>query len=205
MKKSMVQKQPKPKVVETTKETSVGEELPLERPSEMTMDQAMDLVKETENRDIVSAIDVVNKARVLDLYNKAHIIRLFQNLSNFYKEFEQEFSKSDLETLLEPVNRLVDFYKVKGLWDSPPVRVGRDLVTRINGKLPNAQVATETKATFRVEQIAASLSHNVSPEEVKADVARILAPVVREMIAAGKTKSKTKKKRGRPWKSMPKK
>ena len=108
----------------------------------MTMDQPMDLVKEAEKGHIVSAIDVINKARVLDLYNKAHIIRLFQNLSNFYKEFEQEFSKSDLEIFLDPIKRLVEFYKVKGLWDSPPVKIGRDLINRINGKLPNAQVAT---------------------------------------------------------------
>jgi hypothetical protein len=155
----------------------------------------MDLVKEAEKGHIVSAIDVINKARVLDLYNKAHIIRLFQNLSNFYKEFEQEFSKSDLEIFLDSIKRLVEFYKVKGLWDSPPVKIGRDLINRINGKLPNAQVATETKATFRVEQIADSLSQNVSPEEVKADVARILAPVVREMIAAGRTKRKRPRKK----------
>ena len=103
--------------------------------------------------------------------------------------------------MLDQLQRLLEFYKLQKMWDSPPIEQGKQVYRRINYLRINAKSAVETPATARVDRIVKAFRENVTMEEVAADYARIMAPVFLELLAEDidderkEKKKKAKKKK----------
>jgi hypothetical protein len=138
-----------------------------------------------------------NSARVLNPKNGKIIKSFFVALDAFLSEYREKFSSSDLDPLKEQINRLLEYYKVLKLWDSPSVEVGKKVLRKITYFIAQTAPAVETPATHKTEHIVKALRSNVSFEEVKADYARILAPIFRELMAKEIDEEKPKKKKKR--------
>ena len=156
------------------------------------------------NHNPLDACKAWNRARIIDLTNKKFVEGVFRNLSLIYSEVKFDMSQSDLANFKYPVERLVQFYKVNGLWNDPGIQVGRHMLDEIVDLEPTAKVVIETRASHTVAKLAELLDQDVSIEEVRADVARILAPILREMIDKG-SKSKKSEKDGKKRKKRKKK
>lgn len=143
-----------------------------------------------------------NAARVLTPTNPKIITAFFQTVDDFINEYRTRFSSTDLIPLKEQILRILEFYKAKKMWDAPPINLGKRLLRRLDYVIAETKPAKETPATHKTDHIVKALRSNVSFEEVKADYARIIAPVFREMMAKEideekALKEKKKKKRGR--------
>ncbi len=131
----------------------------------------------------IETIIAFNSARQCSLDNRRSLTGLFDGLSAFFNANRSDFSKHDLELLLDPLQRITEFYKIRKLWDSPPVRFGRRIAQEIERQKELAPDKIEGPATHKAERIVSALSQNVTKEEVRADFARLIAPVFREIIA----------------------
>ncbi len=145
----------------------------------------------------VDAIVAFNSARQCGLDNKKSLSGLFDALSAFFTAYQQQFTKHDLELMLDQIQRLTEFYKIRKLWDSPPIRNGRKITREIEKQIILAPEKIEGPATHKVERVVDALTQNVTKEEVMADFARIIAPVFREIIAKEESEEKESKSKKR--------
>lgn len=153
-------------------------------------------------KHFIEATIALSYARVIQPANIKILSGLFESLNEFVSEFRDRFSTEDLELLSEEVQRLLEYYKTKRMWDVPPIVQGKQIFRRINYLKIDAKSAIETPASFKAACIAKALRQNVSMDEVAADFARIMAPVFLELLANDiDEKRNTKKKK--PKKKTP--
>ena len=157
--------------------------------------------KQGHNAESVIAF---NAARVLNPKNEKIIKGCFDSINLFLTEYRSKFSPTDVEPLREQMDRILEFYKVEKMWDSPVIEIGKQIKRRITYIIRTAESEIETPATHKTELIVKALRDNVSYEEVKADYARIIAPIFRELLAeeieAEKEAAKKKSKKKSPSK-----
>jgi hypothetical protein len=144
-----------------------------------------------------------NAARVLNPTNQRIIMSLFRALDEFLSEYREKFSSTDLLPLKDQIQRILEFYKAKRMWDSPPIELGKRVSRRINYIIKETKPAKETPATHKTDKIIKVLRSNVSFEEVKADYARIIAPIFWEMMAKEIDEEKAAKKKKKRGKKKP--
>ncbi|MDP1675334.1 MAG: hypothetical protein Q8L88_00600 [Bacteroidota bacterium] len=141
------------------------------------------------------AIIALSSARVLQLTNHKILSALFLSFNEFVSEFRDKFSTEDLNSMLETIQNLLEFYKSKGMWTTPSIEQGKQIFRRISSIKFDATSAVETPASHKVERIVKALRQNVTMEEVTAEYARIMAPVFLDLIAKEIDEERDKKKK----------
>jgi hypothetical protein len=130
---------------------------------------------------------------------KIKIVKLqFDCLGRFVREYRDVFSFSDLSKIEVELERILEFYKTKKLWNHPAIKGGRGLFDTIIELKSRAKEAIETPATHITDRIVDALYTNVSMDEVRADFARIITPYLLEKIAEDDDKAGKKKKKKKP-------
>jgi hypothetical protein len=137
---------------------------------------------EAERGNHPSAIIAMNSARSLQPKDKPTLKRLVRQLGAFYEENESIFSREDLLLLQEPIVRIEAFHRLQQGRDEADLEVARNLIQRIRSKINNAPSKIESRVTHHVVRIESALYTSMTPEEVRAEFARIIAPTVREML-----------------------
>lgn len=150
-----------------------------------------------EGKDYVNAILAFNSARTLGLFDKKVLDKFIHGLNEFYKIFRQKFSREDLIVFNDTLARLINFYRLhkdRGL--DYATEEGQNLVRKVEQQIEVAPSKVETQATFKVKQICDALYSNMTTEEVRAEFAKIVAPLIRdEYEKRVKEKSKQKKRK----------
>jgi hypothetical protein len=135
------------------------------------------------DRNFVDAAIALNAARRIKPLQITTVKLLFDCIALFVEENRMIFSQSDLTKIELELERILEFYKVKKLWTHPVIKSGRDLFHQIFMLKQTAKDIVETPATHKTDRIVKALRSNVSFQEVKADYARIIAPILRELLA----------------------
>ena len=158
-----------------------------------------------EGRQLVDASIALNSARRILPLKTDTVKLLFECVRGFVGENKTNFSVSDLSKIEGELERILEFYKLKKLWNHPATKAGRILFREIAALKQTAKDVVETPATHKTDRIVTALRSNVSFEEVKADYARIIAPVLRELMAKEIDEEKPKKKKKKRGKKAPSK
>jgi hypothetical protein len=162
---------------------------------------------EAERGNHPSAIIAFNSARFAQPNDKPVLRQLFAQLEAFYEANEPVFSREDLLLFKEPIERIEGFYRLRNDKGDANLDRARKLIQRIQAKINDAPSKIETRVTHHVVRIHSALYTTMTPEEVRAEFARIIAPTVREMLkedeasprranSPPRKKRKRKKKRG---------
>ncbi len=139
-----------------------------------------------------SAVIAFNSARSLDLANKNVFGKFLGAYESFFSEFEENFSKEDLSLLIQPLVSIINFYSVHQPKELRGVDTARRLLKRLQVTARHAQSRRETPASHKVEQIVGAVYlPTMTPEEVRAEFARVLAPLIRDEY---ESPAKSKKK-----------
>lgn len=153
--------------------------------------------------DYVSAFYHFNKARVIDLLDDNIIGKTLSTLFNFFEQFQEHFSKDDLEIYLQPVEQLTDYYKIKGSVKQEYIDSLFALQNKINyWKKYKAPEQVETKASFKVHQIYDAFSNDMTFDEMINEFSRMAALMIFEDVEE-KENSEDKKKEGDDKKPSP--
>jgi hypothetical protein len=158
-----------------------------------------------ERKDYVNAVLSYNSARSFDLRDKRILARLLDSIDQFYGQFRGVFSWDDLVLLADALERLVGFYRING---GPGFD---DFVISASGVLAKvkrhreiADEKIETAASFKVGQIWDALYSDMTVEELKTELARIIAPTIRDIIQKRSGDKKKKRKPPSPPGNKPK-
>ena len=147
--------------------------------------------------NLPAAVLAYNSARSLDLGNRVLLSGLLQSYEEFYSEFEDKFSNEDLGLLVRPLNSLFNFYSVHRSQVEPDLEGVRRLAERIRLKALSAPSRRETSATHKVQTIySAVFSPNMTPEEVRAEFARVFVPLIRDEYEKRMREAKKRKPKG---------
>ena len=148
---------------------------------------------------VAEAVEAYNRARIVFPTDRDILHRLFKSLDAVCEQFKQNFSRQDLRKLEEPIEMFVNIYELKGMGDTEPILQGRQILQKIRFLIYDAPWKKETPATHAVQHIYDALYTGMTTEEVRAEFARLMAPVFREIIDkenpddAKPKKKKTKK------------
>jgi hypothetical protein len=127
---------------------------------------------------------------------KTNTVKLmFECIHRFVREYEEIFSLSDLSSIEDELERILEFYKVNKLWNQPAINAGKQLLHDVVALKRTAIDAVETPATHKTNHIVDALHSNVSMDEVQADFARIITPYLLEQIAEEEKRDPKKKKK----------
>jgi hypothetical protein len=137
---------------------------------------------EAERGNHPSAIIAFNSARFGQPGDKPVLKELFAQLEAFYVANESVFSREDLLLFEEPIEMIEGFCRLRSKKDDANLDRARKLIQRIQAKVNDAPSKRETPVTHHVVRIHSALYSNMTPEEVRAEFARIIAPTLREML-----------------------
>jgi hypothetical protein len=129
-----------------------------------------------------SAIVAFNSARVLDPHPSNILGWMYEEVEAFCGDFEGRFSRQDLLVLAQALERVRAFHS---LHSKVPVDVqdkGKSIAHWIESRLSNAPLKEETPATHHVQHIYSALYPPMTIEEVRAEFARIVEPLIRERL-----------------------
>ena len=149
----------------------------------------------------ISAIEHYGSARNCDPTDVSVLAKIAVQIERFVIEFEGKFSREDLAGLLEPIERMMSFHGIQLKQQIPPEL--ELLSTKLKGLLRTAPSKKETPATSYILRIFAALySDKMTTEEVQAEFARIVVPIIREeyekRLKEKNSKRKTPKKKSAP-------
>jgi len=145
-----------------------------------------------EKKYLTEAIISYNKARrikpsVLFVFDK--IVSLLIELVSKYKT---EFSVDDLKTLKESISILENFHSVNYPSQEKVLSKIYDLLLRIDYISEfYPKIAKETKATFQVQKIYNAITDDMTMSEVRQELARTLANIIRREKAKEKKEKKS--------------
>jgi hypothetical protein len=154
------------------------------------------------------AIVFLNKARKRDTKSKAVFQRFVTVVLKFFDENIEEFSKKDLNELEQAILPIIEFHRLKYPEHKQIIKSTEPMFNKINYRIQNfGKDVVETRMTFRVQQIKNSLYGDMTQEEVYQELARLMIPRLRELLAEkdkdeedtkdDKKKDKKKKKRNK--------
>jgi hypothetical protein len=147
--------------------------------------------------DSVGAILSYNSARIISLHDKNILDKLFGNLTDFYESFHSHFSREDLVLFKDTLVRIIGFYRIRKEEKLLQfVEAGSAFIHRVQRQLDIAPSKVETVATFKVNQIHSALYTSMTAEEVRAEFARLVAPIIREEYQKRVKEKEGKKKKG---------
>lgn len=142
-----------------------------------------------EKNYLTEAILSYNKARRI----KPSVIVVFDKvvslLEDFFSKYKNEFSVDDLKMLKESISILENFHSVNYPSQKKALEKISDLLLRIDYISEYySKIAKETKATFQVQKIYNAITDDMTMPEVRQELAKTLANIIR------REKSKSKKK-----------
>jgi hypothetical protein len=149
--------------------------------------------------NFVDGIIALNRARRCAGASTKLLGTVFGSLDAFIKRNQDKFIRSDLLSLSEEVDRLLNVYKMRGDWNSGPVIQGRKILSIVLEWAKRAPEKLEGPVTHHVQKIVDAFRTDVTKEEVRADFARLIAPVLRDLLEqdekekANKDKARKKK------------
>lgn len=143
-----------------------------------------------EKNYLTEAILSYNKARRI----KPSVIVVFDKvvslLEDFFSKYKNEFSVDDLKMLKESISILENFHSVNYPSQEKVLVKIYDLLLRMDYILEFfPKIAKETKATFQVQKIYNAITDDMTMPEVRQELAKTLANIIR------REKAKEKKKR----------
>lgn len=130
-----------------------------------------------------ASVIAFNSARSLAVDDKRILEKMLASLQNFYRAHDSDFSREDLLRLQEPLDRLINYYVVHRKSRIGNLQQATELKERIALRMVEAPSKEETPATYEVEEIRAALYPSMTIEEVRAEFARIVEPLIRERLA----------------------
>lgn len=145
-----------------------------------------------EKNYLTEAILSYNKARRI----KPSVIVVFDKvvslLEDFFSKYKNEFSVDDLKILKESISILENFHSVNYPSQKKALEKISDLLLRIDYILEYyPKIAQETKATFQVQKIYNAITDDMTMPEVRQELAKTLANIIR------REKAKEKKEKGK--------
>lgn len=147
-----------------------------------------------EKNNLTEAILSYNKARRI----KPSVIVVFDKvvslLEDFFSKYKNEFSVDDLKMLKESISVLENFHSVNYPSQEKVLSKIYDLLLRIDYISEfYPKIAKETKATFQVQKIYNAITDDMTMPEVRQELAKTLANIIRREKAKEK-KGKKKEK-----------
>jgi hypothetical protein len=125
----------------------------------------------------------------VDVFNK-----LIECFSSFFSSNKDLFIKADLEILVPTIKMLVDYYKNLPPVSASTVRTAEELVNRLEYRIQFvAQDTVEGKMTFRTQKIVNALEQDVPMEQVKTEVGKLIADLIKKKIKESKGGTEKKK------------
>jgi hypothetical protein len=139
-------------------------------------------LSEAEKGNHPSAIIAFNSARVLDPRPGKILSRMYEEAEAFCEDFAGRFSRQDLYMLGQALERVSHFYAFHAKVPMDVVERGKKVTRWIEARLTDAPLRDETPATHHVQRIYAALYPPMTMEEVRAEFARIVEPMMRERL-----------------------
>jgi hypothetical protein len=137
---------------------------------------------EAERENHPAAIIALNSARRLDPKPDQPLNRMLEQIEAFCQDFDGRFSREDLYMLLRSVERVNSFHSFHSKVATEIQEKGKRLVGWIESQLSEASLKEETPATHHVQRIYSALYPPMTIEEVRAEFARIVEPLIRERL-----------------------
>ncbi|MCK5573038.1 MAG: hypothetical protein KAJ12_09770 [Bacteroidetes bacterium] len=137
---------------------------------------------EAERGNHPSAIIALNSARTLTRKPEISLEKMFEELERFCEDFDGDFSRADLYMLSLATERVGGFISFHQEVSGDLVEKARQLSSWIESRLSTAPVKKETRATHHVQRIYSALYPPMTIEEVRAEFARIVEPLIRERL-----------------------
>jgi hypothetical protein len=147
---------------------------------------------------LIDAIVAYNQARIVDCFAEDTLIKLAFALNLIYKKHEDVFSRQDLRKFEQLIERFINFYEVNGMGRSKAIVQCRVLLKNIQFKIYDASWLIETPATHAINHIYDALYSDMTPQETWAELARIVAPSIRDIAEKLEKEKKDGKKKGKP-------
>jgi len=137
---------------------------------------------EAERGNHPAAIIALNSARMLDPVSESTLSRMFEEIEAFCQDFEGRFSRQDLHMLTISLERIASFYSFHSKIPKAVRDTEKRLAHWIADQFSTAPDKEETPASHHVQRICAALYPPMTIEEVRAEFARIVEPLVRERL-----------------------
>jgi hypothetical protein len=139
-------------------------------------------LSEAERGNRPSAIVAFNSARVLDPHPDKVLERMYGEVEGFCAEFDGVFSREDLYVLGRALERIDSFHTHHAKVAKDTLERGKRSIRWIEHRLQGAPLREETPATHHVQRIYSALYPPMTIEEVRAEFARIVEPLIRERL-----------------------
>ena len=139
-------------------------------------------LSEAERGNHPAAIIALNSARALDPDPEKTLNRMLEEVEAFCQDFVGRFSRQDLYMLSKSLERLASFHSFHSKVPAAVHDKQKRLAHWIEDQLRIALEKEETPASHHVERIYAALYPPMTIEEVRAEFARIVEPLVRERL-----------------------
>lgn len=140
---------------------------------------------EAERGNHPAAIIALNSARMLDPVSGSTLSRMFEEIEAFCQDFEGRFSRQDLHMLTSSLERIASFYSFHLKIPKAVRDKEKRLAHWIAVQFSTAPDKEETPASHYVQLICAALYPPMTIEEVRAEFARIVEPLIRERLERG--------------------
>jgi hypothetical protein len=137
---------------------------------------------EAERGNHPAAIAALNFARILDSKPGATLEKIVEEIEAFCQDFNGRFSRQDLYMLAKGLDRVVSFHSFHVKVPRAVQEKGKRLGVWIEDQQQTAPDKEETPATHHVERIYAALYPPLTIEEVRAEFARVVEPLIRERL-----------------------
>jgi hypothetical protein len=129
-----------------------------------------------------SAIVAFNSARVLDPRPGYILGWMYEEVEAFCGDFDGRFSRQDLLVLEQALDRVGSFHSFHAKVPRDIQERGKRLTGWLEVRLSDAPLKDETPATHHVQRIYSALYPPMTIEEVRAEFARIVEPMIRERL-----------------------
>ncbi|MCE1168227.1 MAG: hypothetical protein LWX70_09030 [Sphingobacteriia bacterium] len=134
----------------------------------------------TRKDDPYNSILFFNKARKYDSKTIVVFDKLVDAFISFYTPNKEQFIKSDLISLIPPIKGLIYYYNSIAPENEPSKRA-EELLTGIAYRTEYlAPEGIESTMTFRVAQLVNALEKEVPMEQVKKEVAKFIADLLKK-------------------------
>ena len=137
---------------------------------------------EAERGNHPAAIAALNFARILDAKPGATLEKIVEEIEAFCQDFGGKFSRQDLYMLAKGLDRIVSFHSFHVKVPRAVQEKGQRLAVWIEDQQRTAPDKEEPPATHHVQQIYAALYPPLTIEEVRAEFARVVEPLIRERL-----------------------
>ncbi len=145
-----------------------------------------------KNKDSYNAILYFNKARKFNHTIVSVFDKLIESLISFYTPNKDRFIKTDLTSLIPPIKNIINYY-ISITPDSPYLNKGLDLLNSIAYRIEFiAPDAVEGQMTHRVNEITNALDKEVPIEQVKKEVGKFIADLLKKRKKNQDNESETK-------------